>query len=618
MTSIAESAPRASVPSYAAYVLKAAVFVGLLWGAARLGQTAGALGAASLFLIVAVPILAVAAYRSALRRIHFLSAMTPTGRIARLLSGPYLRILFALPVALWSAASLVVGADAGAAPLWGGVILLAILVGLAFRLAWPLVRGEVQPWFQFIPVSRIAMTAAVGIAAAALLALQAGTDHAAFRSLAEAIEAQPKYRGSSNLMATLFEVMAIFHGLGAYALGAPLDLLAASAGLIYAAGLLATLYGLAKAFSAFVVPLREYARILAPPAPTESPGPVPPVRVAIAAALVTFVVGFIYFPGIALIERTLTPPPTIAGNDPPPPTIVEPVARARELMERIDDVVVRAGTIDRLEVLRAEILDRVRLQQAALEPAARQGFAAMRANVPAYLDAYYGLAAEYARLGTLLVGGYEEYVQEQLRVHLEENAPFAPFEGELVRVQLGVAAALQEYRLEVARLLAENEVAGIEMASPDIAAATTSVELLAALRFDDVITFPTRFRASVAVGAFTVGAVVAGKAVAKLAAKETLHLAAMALAKLAGGKLAAGGAGAFGGAVVGGFVGSVVPGAGTAAGAAIGGLAGGLLFGVGADYLLLKLEEELSRDEFQAQILAAIDEAETDFLAALR
>jgi hypothetical protein len=241
----------------------------------------------------------------------------------------------------------------------------------------------------------------------------------------------------------------------------------------------------------------------------------------------------------------------------------------------------------------------------------------MRANVPAYLDAYYGLAAEYARVGSLLIGDYEAYVQEQLRTHLELGQPFAAFEAELAAVEAGIAAELAAFRSEVTAVLAENEVASLEGIAPEIVAVSTTADLLAALEFDEIITFPTRFKASIAAGAVTVGAVVATKAITKLAAKETIHLAAMALAKLAGGKLAAGGAGALGGAFIGGAIGSLVPGAGTAAGAFIGGAVGGLVVGVGADFLLLKLEEELSRDAFQAEILEAIDAAEAEFLAAL-
>jgi hypothetical protein len=418
-------------------------------------------------------------------------------------------------------------------------------------------------------------------------------------------------------MATLFEVMAIFQGLGAYALGAEPGLVSGSAALLYSAGLMLTLFGLAKAFSAFILPLGEYARILAPPAPTENPRPVSRGRIAMASAVVSFVIGFVYFPAVAYFERSIAVPPREMPAT-PAPTVVQPVAEVREVMERIDDVVVRAGTIDRAQTLRTELLEQIRARQAALEPLARVGFAGMRGNVPAYLDAYYGLAAEYARMGQLLIGEYEPYVEEQLRFYLEQNAPFAPFETELAEMETFIATATADYQAAVARLVAENRVDNLEGISPDLAAATTSGEILGAFQFDDVITFPTRFKASIAAGAVTVGAVVVAKAMTKLTAKGTLQLAGMALAKLAGGKLAAGGAGTVVGAFIGGGIGSLIPGAGTAAGAFIGGAIGGIAVGVGADYLLLKLEEELSREEFQAEIIAAIDAAEADFLAALR
>ncbi len=610
-----ESADRTLVPAAARYVLKAGAFVALLWAASRLGDSVGALGAAFLFLLVAAPILAVSAYRSALRRIHFLSAVSSTGRIAGLLSGPYLRILLALPLALWSAASLVVGAELRPAQLWGGVVLLAVLVGLCFALVSPTVSREVRPWFRFIPASRIAVTLAVAVAVTSLLLLHAGAERVSFSSLAEAIAAQPDYVGSSHLMATLFEVMAIFHGLGGDAHGAAGEGVGAGAALLLTAGLFVTLFGLAQAFAAFVVPAREYARILAPPEPTETPRTPSPGRIAIAAALLTFLVGFIYFPGIAYLERALTPAePATAGA---PPTVAEPVARAREVMEQIDEIFVRAGTIERVEALRAEYLGRIALRQTTLEPLARDGFAAMRANVPAYLDAYYGLPAEYARLGQLLIGDFETYVASELRAYLERNAPFAAFETDLAAVAAYTAASVAEYAEAASRLVAENEVAGIDGFPPEIAATATAAELLGAFHFDDAIAFPTRVGGGLAAGAVTASAIVVAKAITKLTAKGTVQLAAAALAKLAGGKLAAGGAGTVAGAFIGGAIGSLVPGAGTAAGAVIGGAAGGILMGVGVDYLLLKLEEELSREQFQAEIVAAIDEAETEFMASL-
>lgn len=43
-------------------------------------------------------------------------------------------------------------------------------------------------------------------------------------------------------------------------------------------------------------------------------------------------------------------------------------------------------------------------------------------------------------------------------------------------------------------------------------------------------------------------------------------------------------------------------------------MVGGLLFGVGADALFLKLEEELSREKFHDEIISSINEAELEMI----
>jgi phage tail tape-measure protein len=90
-----------------------------------------------------------------------------------------------------------------------------------------------------------------------------------------------------------------------------------------------------------------------------------------------------------------------------------------------------------------------------------------------------------------------------------------------------------------------------------------------------------------------------------------------ALGKLALGKAAGWLGGAAAGAGGGALVGSVVPGLGTTVGAAVGGVVGGLGTWIATDYVLLGLEEALSRERFEAEILTAIDEAEAEFLASL-
>ena len=52
-------------------------------------------------------------------------------------------------------------------------------------------------------------------------------------------------------------------------------------------------------------------------------------------------------------------------------------------------------------------------------------------------------------------------------------------------------------------------------------------------------------------------------------------------------------------------------------GAVVGGVLGGLAIGVATDYALIRIEEVVSRDEFEAEILLAIDEAQTELLGQL-
>ena len=77
------------------------------------------------------------------------------------------------------------------------------------------------------------------------------------------------------------------------------------------------------------------------------------------------------------------------------------------------------------------------------------------------------------------------------------------------------------------------------------------------------------------------------------------------------------GSGAVGGAAVGGSVGSVVPVVGTAAGAVMGGIAGGTAAWLATDYVLIKLEEYISRESFKREILYGINEQKAEVMRTL-
>lgn len=95
----------------------------------------------------------------------------------------------------------------------------------------------------------------------------------------------------------------------------------------------------------------------------------------------------------------------------------------------------------------------------------------------------------------------------------------------------------------------------------------------------------------------------AGIVVQKLLAKGVVKTATTSVFKLFSSKVAAGGLGATIGGILGGVIGSIVPFVGTAVGAAI----VAIVVGVGAEALMLELEEMFNREDFKAEIVAVIE-----------
>ena len=227
----------------------------------------------------------------------------------------------------------------------------------------------------------------------------------------------------------------------------------------------------------------------------------------------------------------------------------------------------------------------------------------MAANVEFFLDWYYTLPAEYLRTLKLLGGQLEDYLGSQLKEHLLQGAPFAEYEQQLATALAAQQALKQQFDSERAQLLEQYRLPTAEAIH-----ATRIIDLKMAdlPRFPEEA-IPFALRAGSSAGAGAISAVVVGKVVAKLYAKGALKLAAKPLAKMAAGRAAT----AAGGAAAGAVIGTVVPGPGTLLGSAIGG-AIGLGIGVLTDFGLLKLEEQLGRDELRQQIVQAIEEVKRD------
>lgn len=173
------------------------------------------------------------------------------------------------------------------------------------------------------------------------------------------------------------------------------------------------------------------------------------------------------------------------------------------------------------------------------------------------------------------------------------------------------AAKQEEFKAEVAAIIARNRVVPEVAPGDSVVASINLDEAMKPTAYRPVLSFDTRIRTSLGTGgiAAVVGAAVAGK----LAAKGVIKTAAKALTKVVGERAVSVAAGT----ALGGLIGSVIPFIGTGIGAAFGGIVAGVVVSAGADYLLLKLEEQFGRDTHRAEILSAIDEMRQEFMDAL-
>ena len=135
---------------------------------------------------------------------------------------------------------------------------------------------------------------------------------------------------------------------------------------------------------------------------------------------------------------------------------------------------------------------------------------------------------------------------------------------------------------------------------------------------DEWISFNNRMRLATVVGiaglgrGVYIGYRVASRIAAKPVFKAAVNVVIKKIIRSTGL-----GSGIAGGAAVGGSVGSAVPGLGTAAGTVVGGIAGGVAAWLATDYVLIKLEEYISRESFNKEIINGIHEQKTEVMRAL-
>jgi len=585
-------------------------------GIVMLRGPAGPFWPAIFFLTLALPVGVFGAYLAALKRIHWLTMWSGSSLVVHWLSGAWLRLILSVVLAFIAAALLSIRFSVAG---WPDVFLVgvcAVLVGfLRFAIGgWLL--SQYQPVYRHgksLLVIAVLVAAFMSLLDPLARFLIGAYDTYANPAVAiESVRSQATWLGSSSISQLATEWGAFWVGWERFILGRLLeDPNWISWFVLLISGLLRFPLYLAVCFTvcAFVLPQSEYKRILLPSKSEDEPSSLSPKRIALASATVTISVLFIYLPIVGVIESTLSNRPTIPNPE-----------RVIRRVEVIGDQYFSDGSLDEINQLSIARLAEHEELLASIEDALASGFSLMRANVDVYLDWYYSLPAEWGRVATLLAGNIDDYLATKLTETLEYGEPFEAFEQKFAHALSIEAELIDAFREQANEILESRRV---EVSPGD------EVIVVARVDRDALLTFPihsglTTIEQRLATGAAASGVsgIVAAFATRQVILRATssgaIRAAGAAIARLAMVRAGSAGTGGLIGGVVGGTLGSVVPGFGTALGAAIGGAIGGLAVGVGAEFLMLKLDELWSREDHHQQLIMAINETESEILQQLR
>ena len=563
-------------------------------------------------LLLGVPMCLAGICTSALRRHRRLSALfRRQGRLYALLSGRWLRILVWTSVATVMSFVLLAQILAYGPVEW--VVLVAtvpffagIVTAIRRRLLKAGMHADVAVTEALVFSRRICPAVVLVVHVAALLWW---TDFPQYTSIDNAIAAHTPGAvdtSGSALMREAQRWIGIFDGLKAYAIGhlGPADPVGVWILMGLALGNYALLYFACLAFSCFLIPRAAFVQAHLT---LGSSG-----AVFATSAIAVFLIGFICFPLLAMLDSFVSRSPWPAHVRTTVQTVISPLVETL-LVELIDGHYFEAGTRDEIARASGEVARTYAEADKQLRLKVDAAFRQLEGEpVDIYLDWYYSPIAEYGRLLALLSG------TEQLKDHLERKL-WETFEQEGNYAEVNDAVAglssaedeAQSARQKVSDILQRNRVNSerLQHTEVDVTWEGSLEDLLdPPLRQEFVPAAHRLFGATAGAAGVAggIGSVIAKKITAKMLAKPILKLAAKAMLKPFATKV-------LGIAAIGGAAGSVVPVVGTAVGA-IGGLTVGTVAGVLLDGASLKVEEALRRDKHRREIVLVVREAHREFV----
>ena len=347
------------------------------------------------------------------------------------------------------------------------------------------------------------------------------------------------------------------------------------------------IYGLLSVISILLIPRNDLVRAIAPANNNPKAPDLSKDRIMWKFSLVSVFVIIFYFPVLVNVEARLSDIPIEQ----------RPVEKLKFEVEFIAKTLVAIGTGQKLYNYRNEHIANSR-SLADLEKKLNSAFNHVETNVDKFLDWYYSLSAEYARLGSLVTGNLDEYLNQKFEETLNKNNPFSSF---YAAIEDGIKAEEQhnnEHRNATSEIINGNVISGI----PQNLLRVTKInfndsKLLGAYKAAEN-RFKQRGLYSIGIGLGTT-TVVSDAVAKKIVSKNIMKNGIKALKNYF----------ILNTSWVGAALGTTIaPGVGTIVGAAV---------GIGVDALLINLEELIERDEFRKELLKPINETRLEMLSAL-
>jgi hypothetical protein len=547
--------------------------------------------------IFAAPVAMSGAYSSAVNQVQRLSYFKEGGWAYRLLSRRFFATLLWLIWAVPTSFFLLLQFSMYSRLEWLALAIAILVFWVTFSMSYRFLFTELKKPYT---VTNLVITWARRISSLAMLAICIGLTWAfgnteSYGTLTEALAAKRIgiVEGSgSALVDVALRLLTFSDGLKAYLVSRFKDYAQAIPLVLLAVSALVVFYNAAATFSCFAIESKEYRRIFGPLTADDVPPPLSNDRVALISAAFTFVTLFIYLPLFGHVEDTMRRHPEVIAT----------VKAVEKKVEQIDKDYYKPGTIEKIQTAKAVLLGKLNVSKATLDGQVNRAFALMEGNVDGYLDWYYSLSAEYMRLGKLLIGEIEGYMEEKLSEYLQKGDPSGEIERGIKAALSTHQAAMDEFQLAVKGILDSNRIS-TDGNTPAVSSYISLNDMMAMPIHADLVALDTRAAGS------TVAAGIVGVVTGKIASKIIFKTAVKAVAKAATAKAV----GTAAGAGIGFAIGSVVPVVGTV----IGGLIGGVVGGVAMDAGLLKLEEAISREDFKKEILASIRHAQEEFKSKL-